>query len=973
MYPLRRALSILTSATLLTAALPSSAVLSSLPPSAVLSILPSAVVLSTLISAGLSAPASAQLSESELLPMSPMQLKPVDQLRFNDAGKAPSLERRTKVEDLFRRRPLNLFPPEPVDLSGVNVPGLLPKNVNTLANNSFIVINDTNFARLSDAYKENRESGKANFVTVDAFLHPYFGFSNGLLGSVIEETSYSELLKLLVGMLQASMADYRNTVDDEVKDDVQRNLAYIFLALKLLEPNVKLPDIGGAIDLVNEDYNTVMSGKPGHSAICNIDEDFGYFKPWGWMDSTERLRRFFRAYQWLSRMYFPLSDITHNTVAGGGNSFRRAVLLYRSLVLAKSSDAESSLVHWNRIATVLALTGIDEPLRKKSLIPPELAPILKTSGSDLTGLLKTLEQPFLRTKLMLSIRKQRPVELGATSIFDVGKGADDARATSVVRLFPVVQPPEMPWIKENSKDYAEVNGPQPIPLALLVLHTRGAPQATNVLSDLSQYLDSKLLTSVPKLERTLDRRNKMTVVQPERHWDIIAPLFEPCMDNLQRVVRSEAWLTRNLETAICAWIDSYVAYNPIPREKAPAAGVTGGGSAGGGANGSTDVFGSPGGAGGASNSPPQQVPAAQPQSYPPYLLAQQPQGLDLFTRQMPQDASTQQAPQRVPGSQQAPGIRQAGTPQAAGAPQATGTQQLPATRPAQPPLNSPQARAAAARNRAVQFQYLEPRPQVYTNVANDLKSLSYQLSALNCFPPRYNQRTEDFIRLFNRLAEISERELKGEPMRQADFSLLANIDQILSPVDDQIAGTVYFAGSDAPSTQAGLSGATSSTGAVTGSITGSSSGSSNSSGVITLQSAIQPQASKPLSIQANQAAAPKAQVSPQNLIDNSVFEKAVGSAQATAPDLPQINTVLPQRSGATFGIGRAGRLYVVCQSPRGPLLARGSVYTFYEVAGGPIKKEHWDRKLSFNLLRPPYWASRFDLVQDVDAQNSNVR
>lgn len=932
MYSLRRALSIVTSATLLTAALPSSA------------------ILSTLLSAGLSAPASAQLSDSEMMPMSPMQLKPADQLRFNDNGRAPNVERRTRIEDLFRRRQLNVFPADPVDLSGVKVPGLLPKNVSLLANNSFVVINDTSFTRLSDLYKENRENGKGNFVTVDSLLHPYFGFSNGLLGSVIEETSYSELMKLLIGMLQSSMADYRNTVDDEVKDDVQRNLAYISLALKLLEPKVKLPDIGGAIDLVNEDYKTVMSGKSGHSVICNIDEDFGYFRPWGWMDSTERLRRFFRAYQWLSRMYFPLSDITHNTVAGGGNSFRRAVLLYRSLVLAKTSDAESSLVHWNRIATVLALTGLDEPSRKKSLIPPELAPILKTSGSDLAGLLKALEQPFLRTKLMLSIRKQRPVELGATSIFDVGKGSDDAKEQSVVRLFPVVQPPELPWIKENSKDYAEVNGPQPKPLALLVLHSRGAAQATNVLADLSQYLDSKLLTSVPKLERTLDRRNKLTVVQPDRHWDIIAPLFEPNSDNLQRVVRSEAWLTRQLETAICAWLDSYLAYNPIAPEKTPTAGATSrGGSA-------TDVFDSPGAASGGSAPPPASVPPSRTPSYYPPQIAQQPAEQNLFTRQMPQAAGSRQAAEvpQTGGAQQALGTPQAGTQQAAPVQKAPVQQQ--------PPLNSPQARAAAARQRAIQFQYLEARPQIYKNVANDLKSLSYQLSALNCYPPRYNQRTEDFVRLFNRLAEISEREIAGEPMRPADFSLLAGIDQILAPVDNVIAGTVYFAASDGPSAGSAGGAAASSSLATNG----TTSGSSDPTGVITLQTPLQSPASKPLSIQANQAAAPKAQVSPQNLIDNSVFEKAV---QPKEGNLPQINTVLPQRSGATFGIGRAGRLYVVCTSPRGPILTRGSVYTFYEVAGGPIKKEHWDRKLSFNLLRPPYWASRFDLVQDIDSNN----
>lgn len=203
-------------------------------------------------------------------------------------------------------------------------------------------------------------------------------------------------------------------------------------------------------------------------------------------------------------------------------------------------------------------------------------------------------------------------------------------------------------------------------------------------------------------------------------------------------------------------------------------------------------------------------------------------------------------------------------------------------------------------------------------------------------------------------------------MRPADFSLLAGIDQILAPVDNVIAGTVYFAASDGPSAGSAGGAAASSSLATNG----TTSGSSDPSGVITLQTPLQAPASKPLSIQANQAAAPKAQVSPQNLIDNSVFEKAV---QPKEGNLPQINTVLPQRSGATFGIGRAGRLYVVCQSARGPILTRGSVYTFYEVAGGPIKKEHWDRKLSFNLLRPPYWASRFDLVQDVEGQSSTVR
>jgi hypothetical protein len=68
--------------------------------------------------------------------------------------------------------------------------------------------------------------------------------------------------------------------------------------------------------------------------------------------------------------------------------------------------------------------------------------------------------------------------------------------------------------------------------------------------------------------------------------------------------------------------------------------------------------------------------------------------------------------------------------------------------------------------------------------------------------------------------------------------------------------------------------------------------------------------------------------------------------------------------GCNLGIGRVGYLHVLCRTTKGEMLCRGAVYTYYEVAGGPITPQHWDRKLQFAMVRPPSWTNDFDIVQE---------
>jgi hypothetical protein len=126
-------------------------------------------------------------------------------------------------------------------------------------------------------------------------------------------------------------------------------------------------------------------------------------------------------------------------------------------------------------------------------------------------------------------------------------------------------------------------------------------------------------------------------------------------------------------------------------------------------------------------------------------------------------------------------------------------------------------------------------------------------------------RADDFVRLADRLAHISDAELAVQPITVADFNLLANIDKILSSLGSSTMGSVFMAG---------------------------------------------------------------------------------------------------HGSGVSLAAGEPTAIYSIFNTDQGPYLCRGGLYSYYELTGGPFKKEHWARKKTYGFLRPPGWISRLDIIND---------
>ncbi len=661
------------------------------------------------------------------------------------AQRRTSIEKREqKLEELFPKTDFELTAPMPVSLEGIRIPGLNSKGLENLGFNHFVVLNNTPYDRMSDLYRDNRLKNKSNFVTCDSVIHPYLGFNNAVLAAAIEESASRDLFKLLDALLKASIQDYRATEEADVKDDIQRNLAFISVGLRLLDPSVKLADMGGATDLADEELKLVLAEKPAVSLIFNRSEDFGAYRPLGWYGHSERTRNFYRCCQWLSRMHFTLSNISIDTIAGGGNSFRRAALLYRALDQAVV-DKKPAPEAWGKLISFWTLLGASTVQQENNLLPPDFQTVFKEGVGNLQLTLNTLAQPLLRTKLLLSVKKQRPMEISSRSVFELGEKGQDRSNEMVFRLFPAIEPAELNWLKKRAHGYQEETAETPAnPLALYDMHAWGAPQATNVLNDISFKLDPSIAKVLPELEISVRRKTQTGQLMPisDRRWQLLSSYFKAPSQGAQGAIKQPLWMTRNLESAFGGWIDTFLAIAPI------------------------------------------EDPAAiKPTATAPPTTPTAPGATPTATPSKP--AATATNPVAASPNPAAPSVNSTPAATQSPAPPASST-----TTPSPPTSASATPKSREAK--PADFHYLEPSPDVFRKISAECKRLFEELTALGYYPKRYAQRSQDFIRLCDRLAVIADREVTGYPMDPNDFRLLRDIDMVLEKVDFPIPGFIYL-------------------------------------------------------------------------------------------------------------------------------------------------------------------------------------
>jgi Protein of unknown function (DUF3160) len=772
------------------------------------------------------------------------------------------LDNPDSVDDVFKKVDFDISMPAPLTMEGVRIPGLTGPQIEVLSKNWMVVINTAKPQTFADIYRENKLAHRSNFVTVDAILHSIIAHHNGVIASAIQTRLKPQLLSLLKAMIDASISDYKLTGDTQLQGDVERNIAFLTVALKLISPDLEIPAFGESEKLANADLENIKNEKVARSAVLKANENFALYHPLGWYDSSDNLRNYYRCRQWLGRMQLTLTDVTNGAHAGSGNEFRRAVLLFRSLARAKFGAA-NGMAAWHNLSNAWSLIDGSSPATTPGvLLPSNFVPVFQTADNQLKATLDTIADPLARARLLISLKsREHTTLLESSSVFELSKKDRKPDTHLFFHLFLPIQEPEIDWLSTlvvHERDEAE--GFSEIPAGLLFLHARGFKFATNILADNTWRMDDSLPASLPLLDKLIKRQQANA--NAVNIWQIMDGYTKAKGDSNQLVMRTPAWLACCTESTAAAWLDTLVALDIKPEtENKPA---------------------------------PKPAPAA--------------------ARPMPGKPQPKQAP----------------------------TMRMPI------------------------LHYLEPAPETFKAMSRFLQDFESNLGELGLFPEKLRSRNQDFIRLARRLTDISVKELLKQSLEAPDSALLANIDEVLTPVAYQVGGHVflpigrYETGTAAQATPANAQSKTK----------------------VILKNRpktdVDPDDAKfnaPTKPPTQTGGAPSggSSTSKSDSLDAIKFEEPAPKEEPPADvDLEKKRTAAMAKAsplrGVNIALGSPAAAWIVLHvGQNGTTIARGGVYSYYESLGAPENESHWQRKLEYGFVKPPYWCEFFQMFDQSTA------
>ena len=418
-----------------------------------------------------------------------------------------------------------------------------------------MAINGPAIKTFAQLYKENRLENVSSFITADSIIHPFLSFQNTIRLAVIEKSIAPMLESLLVSMIESCGQEYMVAEDAETKDEIKFNLVFLLVAVRILQPDYVIPDYPGVKQLVETELSSIKQKRPAYSVIFHHQENFALLDPIGWHKATPEVQRFFCCYQWLGRMGLELND----NEGSNGNEFRRAFLLFQSLMKAKINSVnngdrqDTGYTTWQKINETLGainLNEVDEDIATipfQRVLPSNFAGIFPSAKSVSRISLSSLSDPLTRTRLFLTLRSNAPrQQLNNTSIFSLNKTKmGTEKQLKFCLMNPVYQGSteacfQMPVFQ---KDAAE--GFSLTPIALELAESKGITWAKRILSD-----------NVAKLnDRVVGSANNNKIVSGA-FWDTFKTLSIAYRDPSPETIQTKQWRTFCVERQAAAWVDN---------------------------------------------------------------------------------------------------------------------------------------------------------------------------------------------------------------------------------------------------------------------------------------------------------------------------------------------------------------------------------------------------------------------------------
>ncbi|MBL7143990.1 MAG: DUF3160 domain-containing protein, partial [Phycisphaerae bacterium] len=296
-----------------------------------------------------------------------------------------------------------------------------------LEQNGFAVIEhdfgwfDPNRDDIVKPYEYLRDRDVPLFITADTLLHLYHIQFDETLKEIEEREFIIDIRDLTTALLDDALSLHEQYTDN-LKEAAKRNVAYLAVAKKLIDPNAQVPQFVASLvagELAKIDAHAGFT----ESDIFIYKEDYSQYVPRGHYTRSEQLKRYFRTLMWYGRMAFLLKGAENWGPLGDALiSIEDAkIQTLQAVLLAKSIEninvgQRTGLDVWERLYTVTAFyVGLAD-----DLTPYEYLDTLnKIFGSNFEPAILENQDIFFHLKTELSLLRSPQIYGGTGDIWVV--------------------------------------------------------------------------------------------------------------------------------------------------------------------------------------------------------------------------------------------------------------------------------------------------------------------------------------------------------------------------------------------------------------------------------------------------------------------------------------------------------------------------------------------------------------------------
>ncbi len=440
----------------------------------------------------------------------------------------------------------------------------------------FVIVGYGDCDDIAVPYENLTESGVPVFVTSDTLLHLYHIQFDETLKTIEEETFYGDIGVLTEMLLADALVAY-DSYSDDLKEAARRNVAYLAVARKLLDPAAAVPAL--VSDAVAGELAKIDAhGGFAASDIFLYEEDYSQYVPRGHYTRSETLERYFRALMWYGRMAFLMkgSDIPGDALLSAHDAriqTLQAVMLALAIDTAASGE-QSARAIWDRIYDVTSFyVGLADDLTPYEYL--EVANRLFGNGFSL-ALLED-EATFFDLKSELALLRSPQIYGGTGRIFVPPPVTSETlnqtlRQTKGMRLFGQRFVPDSYMLQRlvfsQVQDYTGDRNPPPFsygstggrfarcyPRGLDVMAILGSAEARSILIEEgdTEYVDyetryAELAEEFASFDEEAWNRNL--------YWSwlyALKALVVEFPEGYPNFMRTDAWERKELNAALASW------------------------------------------------------------------------------------------------------------------------------------------------------------------------------------------------------------------------------------------------------------------------------------------------------------------------------------------------------------------------------------------------------------------------------------